>query len=216
MGANADISTQPKPPIKRHMRNYLLDPRFQLKYTGMVVGVSIVIASVLGYFAYDYSKGQTEALTIQMAMQPDLDPEVASDLEGFARALDQKVLASIIGGIVILALALGFTGIIVTHKLVGPAYKMRRLLREVAEGKLKVAGGLRKGDELQELFEAFADMVQSLRDAQAKEVAALDAALTAAREHGIEDEALASVVVLADFPEAYEGVHLMDLAADGL
>jgi len=202
MGANADISTQPKPPIKRHMRNYLLDPRFQLKYTGMVVGVSIVIASVLGYFAYDYSKGQTEALTIQMAAQPDLDPEVASDLEGFARALDQKVLASIIGGIVILALALGFTGIIVTHKLVGPAYKMRRLLREVAEGKLKVAGGLRKGDELQELFEAFADMVQSLRDAQAKEVAALDAALTAAREHGIEDEALASIVTVRDRMQA--------------
>ncbi len=202
MGANAELSTQTKPPIKRHMRNYLLDPRFQLKYTGMVVGVSVVIASVLGYFAYDYSKGQTEALTIQMAMQPDLDPEVASDLEGFARELDQKVLMSIIGGILLLALALGFTGIIVTHKLVGPAYKMRRLLREVADGKLKVVGGLRKGDELQELFEAFAVMVEALRDAQSNEVAALDAALAAARERGIEDEALASIVSVRDRMQA--------------
>jgi len=181
MGANADTSTQPKPPIKRHMKNYLLDPRFQLKYTGMVVVVAVIIASVLGYFAYDYSKGQTEALTIQMAMQPDLDPAVASDLQGYANQQDQKVLISIIVGVLLLALALGFTGIIVTHKLVGPAYKMRRLLHEVAEGKLKVVGGLRKGDELQELFEAFAAMVDSLREAQATEIASLDTALRRSR-----------------------------------
>lgn len=202
MGANAEISTQPNAPVKRHMRNYLLDPRFQLKYTGMVVVVAVIIASVLGYFAYDYSKGQTEALTIQMAMQPDLDPAVANDLEGYAHQQDQKVLVSILVGILLLAAALGFTGIIVTHKLVGPAYKMRRLLREVADGKLKVVGGLRKGDELQELFEAFAAMVQALRDAQANEISSLDTALAAARERGIEDEALSPIVAVRDRMQA--------------
>lgn len=202
MGANADITTQPSAPPKRHLKNYLLDPRFQLKYTGMVVVVAVLVASVLGYFAYDYSKGQTQALTIQMAMQPDLDPAVAADLEGVARQADQKVLLSIVVGILLLAVSLGVTGIVVTHKLVGPAYKMRRLLREVAEGKLKVAGGLRKGDELQELFEAFAAMVESLREAQAGEIAALDSALAAARERGIEDEALAPITSVRDRMQA--------------
>ena len=59
---------------KRKLRNYLLDKRFQLKYTGMVVGVTLVVASILGALAYRESKGQTEAMQVQLAMQPDLDP----------------------------------------------------------------------------------------------------------------------------------------------
>jgi hypothetical protein len=31
----------------RKLRNFLLEPKFQLKYTGMVVGVTLVVAAVL-------------------------------------------------------------------------------------------------------------------------------------------------------------------------
>lgn len=200
MGANAEtrpMSSGGGPP-KRRLRNYLLDRRFQLKYTGMVVLATVLVAAVLGYFVYDHSRGQTEAMSITMAMQPDLAPEVANDLEGWAEAQDRKVLYSILGGILALALVLGLIGIIVTHKVVGPAYKMRLLLNQVADGKLKLAGRLRKGDELQELFEAFANMVESLRDAQAREVAELDAAIEQARESGASDEALAHLTEVRD------------------
>jgi methyl-accepting chemotaxis protein len=191
MGANAAQGVaQTQGPPKRRFRNYLLDPRFQLKYTGAVMAVTILVAAVLGYFAYDFSRGQTEALTIQMAMQPDLDPEVAQDLQGFAAAHDRKVLLGILAGILVLAVSLGVTGILVTHKVVGPAYKLRRLLRDVSEGHLKVQGGLRKGDELQDLFEAFAQMVETLRARQAEEVALLDAALAKASSSGVPDETL--------------------------
>ena len=200
----ADVKTQPagsavggKPP-KRHLRNYLLDSRFQLKYTGMVVLVTVFVALILGYFAYDYSRGQTESLTITMAMQPDLAPEVANDLAGWAAERDRQVLFAILGGILALALALGLTGIIVTHKVVGPAYKLRLLLNQVASGKLKLAGRLRKGDELQELFEAFANMVESLRDTQEREIAELDAAIEEARKAGVDDDALSHVVEVRD------------------
>ena len=118
--------------------------------------------------------------------------------EGWAEAQDRKVLYSILGGILALALVLGLIGIIVTHKVVGPAYKMRLLLNQVADGKLKLAGRLRKGDELQELFEAFANMVESLREAQAREVAELDAAIEQARESGASDEALAHLTEVRD------------------
>ena len=177
-------------PPKRRFRNYLLDRPFQLKYTGMVVAVTVVVAAVLGYVAYDFSKGQTEAMTLSMAMQPDLDPAVANDLQGFAAREDRKVLMGILGGILILALTLGFTGIIVTHKVVGPAYKMKLLLRQVAAGKLKLAGRLRKGDELQELFEAFAEMVESLRETQKREVTELTDAIQKAESAGVPREAL--------------------------
>ncbi|MCB9599507.1 MAG: hypothetical protein H6721_08910 [Sandaracinus sp.] len=199
MSANAE--TRPVPqgaPPKRRLRNYLLDTRFQLKYTGMVVLVTVAVASVLGWFAYDHSKGQTESMALNIALQPDLDPDVAANLEGWAEAEDRKVLLSIVLGILGLALALGFTGIIVTHKLVGPAYKMRLLLNQVADGKLKLQGRLRKGDELQELFEAFANMVESLREAQAREVAELDAALAHAKETGVSDADLKAIQEVRD------------------
>lgn len=199
MSANAE--TRPVPqgaPPKRRLRNYLLDPRFQLKYTGMVVLVTVAVASVLGWFAYDYSRGQTEMMAMQFALQPDLDPEAAANLTGFGEAEDRKVLLSIVLSILGLAFALAFTGIIVTHKLVGPAYKMRLLLNQVAEGKLKLQGRLRKGDELQELFEAFANMVESLREAQAREVAELDAAIAHAKEAGIDERDLRAIQEVRD------------------
>ena len=199
MSANAE--TRPVPqgaPPKRRLRNYLLDPRFQLKYTGMVVLVTVAVASVLGWFAYDHSKGQTESMTLTIAMQPDLNPDAAADLEGWAQAEDKKVLMSIVLGILALAITLAFTGIMVTHKLVGPAYKMRLLLNQVSDGKLKLQGRLRKGDELQELFEAFANMVESLREAQAREVAELDAAIAHAKESGIDASDLRAIQEVRD------------------
>jgi nitrogen fixation/metabolism regulation signal transduction histidine kinase len=175
---------------KRQLRNYLLDKRFQLKYTGMVVGVTLVVASILGALAYRESKGQTEAMQIQLAMQPDLDPQAAASLEAFGRERDRQILAGIIGGIAVLTIALGLTGIVVTHKMVGPAYKMRMLLAKVAAGALKVDGSLRRGDELQDVFAAFNDMIGNLRARQASEIALLDEALAKAAATGTPEEVL--------------------------
>ena len=156
---------------QRRVRNYLVDRPFQLKYTGMVLLVTVSVASGLGYVAYGFSKGQTEALTAHIAAQPDLDPDTATDLERFAQQEDRKIRNAIIAGVLLLTLALGLTGIVVTHRVVGPAYRMRRLFRHVAEGKIEITTGIRKGDELQELYHSFAQMVESLRDQRGEEIA---------------------------------------------
>jgi nitrogen fixation/metabolism regulation signal transduction histidine kinase len=190
MGVEAR-SMRPGPDApRRQLKNYLLDRRFQLKYTGMVVGVTLVVASILGALAYRESRGQTEALQVQLAMQPDLDPQVASKLEEWGEARDRKMLLAIIAGIGVLTIALGLTGIVVTHKLVGPAYKIKMLLRNVQTGHLKVEGSLRRGDELQDVFAAFNEMISSLRARQAEEVALLDAALSKAQATGTPEDVL--------------------------
>src|SRR6186997_1179306 len=98
-------STRPGPGApKRRLRNYLLDRRFQLKYTSMVVGVTLIVASILGWFAYRESQGQTEALQVQLAMQPDLDARVGADLEAWGRARDRQILLGILAGIGVLTL----------------------------------------------------------------------------------------------------------------
>lgn len=198
MGVNARSVRPPVGAAQRRLRNYLLDSRFQLKYTGMVVGVTLIVASLLGAVAYSESKGQTEALQIQLAVQPDLDPQVAAHLDAFGKQRDRQMLLGILGGIMLLTLALGATGIVITHKLVGPAYRMRRLLGTVASGHLRVEGALRKGDELQDVFNAFNDMVNTLRSRQSDEIAQLDAALATAKSHGISDSDLEPFQALRD------------------
>ncbi|MCA9582236.1 MAG: methyl-accepting chemotaxis protein, partial [Myxococcales bacterium] len=173
-----------------------LDVRFQLKYTLAVVAVTVAVAGVLGYFAYDFSRGQTEAFLATKAMQPDLDPAVAAQFDTWAEEADNKVRNAILLGILAMALTLGFTGIIVTHRMAGPIFKMKRLLREVAAGDLTPKPGLRKGDELQDLFEAFAEMVESMRERQKEEIAELDDAIEHAKKTGSPPEAIDRLQVL--------------------
>jgi nitrogen fixation/metabolism regulation signal transduction histidine kinase len=59
---------------------------------------------------------------------------------------------------------IGLAGIVVTHKVAGPIFKMKKHLGEVSEGKYQVPWSLRKGDELVEFFESFRTMVVALRD----------------------------------------------------
>jgi HAMP domain-containing protein len=171
---------------QRRVRNYLIDRRFQLKYTGMVLLVTVSVAGGLGYVAYGFSQGQTEQLTMQIATQLDLDAETAADLERFARQEDRKIRNAILAGVLLLTLALGLTGIIVTHRVVGPAYRMRRLFEHVGEGKFEVTTGIRKGDELQELFHSFADMIESLRDQRGEEIEQLEQTLIKMESAGVQ------------------------------
>ena len=183
---------------QRKLKNYLLDRRFQLKYTGMVLFVTVSVASVLGYLAYDFSKGQTEAFTAQMASQPSLDEATANDLEQFAKQEDRKVRNAIVGGVLLLAIALGLTGILVTHRVVGPTYRMKRLFKHVGEGHLEVTTGIRKGDELQDLYHSFAEMVESLREQRAEDIERLERTVAQMEASGAQSAYVAEIRAVLD------------------
>ena len=72
------------------------------------------------------------------------------------------------------------------------------LLRQVGDGKLNFSGKLRKGDELQDFFEVFAQMVEKLKDRQRGEVHTLDAAMAEARKSGASDEAISKIQAVRD------------------
>lgn len=186
---------------KRRLRNYLLVPSFQLKYTAMVVGVTVIVASVLGVLAYQYSTGQTEMLTINKieAKGSAIDERFIRDLERYSEDADRRVAVRIVSGVVLLAIALGITGIMVTHRLVGPVYRLKVCARQVRDGHYSLAfGTLRKGDELQDLFESFREMVASIRTAQQRDVTELDVAIDQARQAGVPSDAIAHLVATRD------------------
>ncbi|MCB9591310.1 MAG: hypothetical protein H6719_01150 [Sandaracinaceae bacterium] len=188
------------------MRNFLLDPGFQLKYTGAVVLVTALVTggvgTVLGYEAYNYSKGMSDMLLMQQGGEMEVDDTLQQLLEEQTAEEDARVRNNIILGIVVLVvvitLALGATGIVITHKIVGPAYKLKLLLGDVAGGRLNVRGGLRKGDELQDVGDAFKAMVVALRDRQEAEISELEEILEQAEAADVDEGVRDKIVAMRD------------------
>ena len=65
-----------------------------------------------------------------------------------------------------LVIGVGLAGIVVTHRVAGPIYKMKKQLRDLRKGNYEIPAPLRKGDELVDFFEEFRRMVGELRRRQ--------------------------------------------------
>jgi len=98
--------------------------------------------------------------------------------------------------LLILIFAIGVAGIVFTHKIAGPIFKMKRLFRQVGEGKLVLREKLRKGDELVHFFEAFEKMVDQLRGKQKREIVEVDTIMKKLEAENADGEALKSLRVL--------------------
>jgi nitrogen fixation/metabolism regulation signal transduction histidine kinase len=244
---STSTSTAPTPapaakPIKykRSIKNYLLDPRFQLKWTGMIILVAFVISAIMGVFLYRTSSevtaesqkviAQGDELIKESQKNSDLvkmqikkeyaeSPELAETFNKGTQDLDKQLedkhkmllaqqaatvqqqrtmLMSLVAGLALLVVLIGVLGIYFTHKVVGPIYKMKLLLKQVGDGKLNFYGKLRKGDELQDFFVVFEAMVEKLKNRQRGEVKTLESAMEEAKASGASDEAIAKIKVVRD------------------
>ncbi|MGE6760667.1 signal protein [Corallococcus interemptor] len=220
-------TTAQAPTTKRRWRNFLLDAPFQLKLTAYIVGVTLVMAALLGIFlvraanslmhetatavdarsaAAEVSRELSGATLSNELMAHMNDPAFEKQFREQAQAIDAKYEAErsaivaqraelerhqhltwwVLGGclltfIVVVALAT----IVVTHRMAGPLFRIKRMMREVAEGRLHPPQhGLREGDELQDVFEAARDMTQRLRAQQTEDARALSEALAQAKSNG--------------------------------
>lgn len=231
-------ATSANPAAGRHQRsfrNYLLDPHFQLKYSGYLVGIAALLSISLGVILWRTSQAviaqsheavavgeqvvvrgrelleESQKVSAVVRMNIVEDP-VYKDNEALLKAFqadaakqDAHLLAQqerleeqsqrlkeqtlklrnqqrAIGTTLIVLLALlvvgvGLVGIVVTHKVAGPIFKMKRQIRALGDGHLSIPAPLRKGDELVDFFEAFRNAVIELRARQEREIAMLDRAI---------------------------------------
>jgi len=211
---------------KRSFRNYLIDSRFQLKYTSFILIAVIAISAVLGVFLWRKSgevvvesqKVVTESMKVSEVVKMTIkdgyadSPELAKMFADESAQQDKKItdqqealvrqqhtmLYVLVGALAVMVFVIGVLGIYFTHKVAGPIYKMKLLLKQVADGKLSVSERLRKGDELQDFFDVFARMVDNLRARKLAEVAALDAALSDAKSAGLSEEVLQALLRVRD------------------
>ncbi len=232
--------SDPSPAKKAHFkrRDYLIDPRFQLKYTGLLVAVVLAVMVFLGGELWQSANvastyAQIASTQAELAMkeshtssrlarqcvvtnaadnaillqvveeelaatdrQAESDLEVVKrgriDVEMHRRAMREQLIATGIALTVILSIM----GIFITNKIVGPVYKLKRLLRRVGTGRLATKERLRKGDELGDLFDTFLQMMYSLKALQSGRLATLDDAMEKANASGAAPEVLQSLQAL--------------------
>ncbi|NPC71591.1 HAMP domain-containing protein [Corallococcus sp. AB004] len=220
-------TTAQAPTTKRRWRNFLLDAPFQLRLTAYIVGVSLVMAALLGIFlvraansllhetstavdarsaAAEVSRELSGATLSNELMAHMNDPAFEKQFREQAQAIDAKYDAEraaivtqraelerhqqltwwVLGGCLVSFIAVvALATIVVTHRMVGPLFRIKRMMREVAEGHLNPPQhGLREGDELQDVFEVARDMTQRLRAQQTEDARALSEALAQAKTSG--------------------------------
>jgi hypothetical protein len=229
---------QPPATRSRPRRTLLINPAFQFKYTGLLVGVVLVVMVILGAVIWQtmdaaaanavMAAAQAEratqaaedssrvALMDQMMRSAD-NPEAMATIErelnaslaqsrrersevGARRDAAQRhrrrMMAILLGGGATLVVLLGLLAIYITQKIVGPAFKLKRLMRRVGTGRLVVRERLRKGDELEDLFDTFMQMTYSLMALQQGRLATVDLAITRAQRGGADPELLQTLAAL--------------------
>jgi hypothetical protein len=204
---------------RRSVRNYLLDSRFQLKYSAVLVIVAIAISAVMGVVLYKTTRAVVDESSAAVEesrkvsevsrmnvreFAPD-SPELMAEFNNEVLAHDkafvdrqamllqqqQMMLKSLVGGLALMVVAIGLLGIYFTHKVAGPVFKMKKLLKRVGEGHLQFDAKLRKGDELVDFFDAFTQMVSGLREMETSQLADVEAAIHALDSGSRQDAASA-------------------------
>jgi hypothetical protein len=258
--SQADRASDNGPPkYKRSAKNYLIDTNFQLKYTGFLVAIAIVLSLGLGlllwqsgsqviaqsrrtvaegaetvkqgqitiergqevirqskkvsqvvsmYIEKEYGDNVDLLKTFREEAEKDestlneeqrrLEADAvfltkrAQELEQQSAdmlAQQQRMFFGLVLALALLVIGIGVAGIVFTHKIAGPIFKMKRLLRGIGEGKLVLRERLRKGDELQHFFETFEQMVENLREKQREEIAQVDTILVTLASEGSKEGA---------------------------
>jgi methyl-accepting chemotaxis protein len=130
-----------------------------------------------------------------------LDARAKSIMDQAAALEKQRtVLVSTLGvGLAVLVVLVGLMGLLFTHRVAGPIHRMRKLFKEVGDGEFTPSfAQLRKGDDLQDFFAEFAQMVQRLRDRQKVELDRLDKAIKRIETAGADTDSIADLRVARD------------------
>jgi len=132
-------------------RNFVPNPRFQFLLAGKGLSYAFLFGAIIVYASL-----QTMAETINILPLSCLTPEVKARLWGLPT--DALLLALLIALVVVLQI------IQWSHRVAGPEFRLKRILREMAAGRYPESVRLRKHDCLRGLAENLTLLAQALRE----------------------------------------------------
>ncbi|MCC6278350.1 MAG: methyl-accepting chemotaxis protein [Oligoflexia bacterium] len=126
-----------------YKRKYCIEPKVQLKLVFLLGGIALVSSILICVLAYERIM-KLESLYMGYLIGPVFAPETF-------RAIANSLMLRLI--IIVSAMSVVFTllGVYLTHKLVGPIWKLERELRKVVSGEKIDPIGFRRGDEFRDL-----------------------------------------------------------------
>ena len=170
---NNQATNQPTNPSRsnRSVKSLLLDRQFQLKYTSMIVGVAAVLSLALGGFLVSKVKENSRILGLEGLGDAAFEAQLFS--------ADNELVLVIAASLVVFLIILVGLSIVMTHRVVGPIYVMKRHLDALAAGRLPQIRALRKGDEFVDCHQALVQAVHQLHRELEQDIDVLSAALEA-------------------------------------
>ena len=168
--------------INRKMRNFLIDSAFQLSWVFRVATVTTIVVGIMGYFLYIKLAESTDLIVGQALAAEGLSSDAQQAI--IEQAPHDKMIALIVlgAGLLGIVLILSLMTIVATHKIAGPAYKIRKLFLKVDGDHLQLWAKLRKGDQLHDMFTAFDAMLRRLRESRRQDMELFKSMLDATGE----------------------------------
>jgi len=170
---------------RRSLRNYLLNSAYQLRFTAVIVAIAAVLTGGLGYFVMSKAHEASRLVSVRA-----LDPtdELAQELVKQFSHNDRVLMLILIAFGFVLSVVLAAYGIVLTHKVAGPLFKITGHLDKIRDGKLGVVYNLRKGDQLVDFFDHFKSAHDALRARTEEDIALLDKAIAQLGNQPLGDE----------------------------
>jgi HAMP domain-containing protein len=156
---------------KFRRRRVLVQPGYQLRVAATVLVCILGYSLLLGFLVF---------YPLQQEYQAATNPEQQLWLARQVLELHARFWP----GVLVVALLVAVQSMFVTHRIVGPAYHLRRVLDQLASGRVEVRAHLRRWDRLKDLELATNGLAEELERAAAergRERERLLAALAAVR-----------------------------------
>lgn len=177
-------STHPPGMGARRLRNYLINP-LQVKYTLALIGISLILTGGLGYLVM-YKAREASRIVEVRALDPT--DELAMQLKAQFANHDLHLLIGLVIFAALLSLLLASYGIVMSHKVAGPLFRIEQYVEKLAQGKLVPLRDVRRGDELIDFVSHFRQAVDRLRSQAEAELDLLDRAAAAVADASLASE----------------------------
>lgn len=139
---------------RRGVKNYFPEPKFQAKFLFLLVGGAllqvVVTYAVVGYFVSQ----NYEFLVKYAGIEPEINAVLTSELHHLIWIMTAASVAFVSGTFLL--------GTLFSHRVAGPIYALKRVIREIGAGK-NTQLTLRKGDEFTEVADEFNSLIAKLK-----------------------------------------------------
>ncbi len=140
---------------QRYIKNFLINPQFQLKYVFWMVSTGAALAFTYSILFYNFAN-DTYKLIIEISKVP---------IETQAIMHYQLTKIILLQGVItfFFLCCIGMIGLLFSHRVAGPLYKLKSAFERVKKGEGQLRIYFRKYDEFQEVALEFNKMLDQIQ-----------------------------------------------------